>query len=66
MANFRRRYPRHRTPGHVKNMNSWPAAWDVVFHRRAKEITRLVLHGELDPDNATWDVHRTRPHVYYW
>jgi len=71
MANFRRRYPRHRQPGNVDNMSSWPAAWDIVFHRRparrrAKETTKKVLRGEVDPDNATWDVHRTKPHVYYW
>lgn len=71
MAHFRRRYPKHRTPGRVKNMNSWPAAWDVMNHRRparrrAKEITDKVLREVLDADDTCWDVHRTRPHVYYW
>jgi hypothetical protein len=76
MAHFRRNRPRHRTsPGGGRRsahwLHCWPAWWDRLFHsrparRRAKALTYKVLRGEIDADNAAWDVHRTRPHKYYW
>lgn len=67
---FRRRRPRSRTPGNVKNMNSWPKWWDVVFHTRpararARDIVRQIEHELVDPDEAVFDpLHK--PHKYYW
>jgi len=51
-------------------INSYPAWWDRTFHtrpRRAKEraITRNILVGKLDPDNAAWPLEK-KPHIYYW
>lgn len=75
MAHFRRRRPRGKTTGNTPTgtywLHTWPSWWDHLYlrrpaRRRGKEITHKVLRGEVDPDNAVWDVHRTRPHNYYW
>ncbi len=70
MANFRRKKPRHRTRTNVTSMNSWPAWWDVIYHRRparrrAAAIKGKILRGEIDADSATWPVGK-KPHNYYW
>ncbi len=75
MAHFRRRRPRGKTTGNKPTgtscLHTWPSWWDVVFYRRparraAKIITGKVIRGEVDADEAVWNIHRTKPHKYYW
>lgn len=51
-------------------MGNWPRWWDIVFHtrpnrRRASVVTRNVLLGKVDVDDASWPVSK-KPHIYYW
>lgn len=51
-------------------MNSYPAWWDTVFHRRPERraqarTAHAVLVGSLDADDVAWPVSH-RPHRYYW
>lgn len=77
MAHFRCRRSRlstthtgysHRSqPGYW--MNSWPAWWDLVFHRRpprrrTKRLEQAVMQGR-DPDDIAWPVAK-KPHNYFW
>lgn len=79
MANFKRSKPRLRTFGKrfIKRpanplycwSGNWPAAWDILYHRRphrraTKRLEIAVMHG-ADPDNLAWPVAK-KPHVYYW
>jgi hypothetical protein len=57
-------------PAEFNMMSNWPRWWDIIHHtrptrRKAKQITRSVLLGKLDPDNAVWPKHRDK-HCYYW
>ena len=84
MANFRRTKPRSRTfpkrydkwkakklekTGYYWWMGSWPAWWDIIYHRRphrarTKALKRKLMAG-VDPDNVVWPVPK-KPHNYYW
>lgn len=49
---------------------SWPAAWDITYHRRPARraeaaVTSAVFRGDLDADEACWPVNH-KPHRYYW
>jgi hypothetical protein len=61
---------RHYWPdGHWFGRN-WPRWWDILFHtrparRRAKQITRNVMIGKIDPDGAVWPKSHDK-HCYYW
>lgn len=51
-------------------MCHWPRWWDIVFHtrptrRRAGMVTRNVLLGKVDAEDASWPMSK-KPHVYYW
>ncbi len=71
MANFKRKRPKSAARGRrPRRMSSWPAWWDVVFHRRparrrASRVTRAVLAGRIEWEAATWDPQK-KPHRYYW
>lgn len=78
MANFKRKKPRTRVRGSKGRgrrastyfMNSWPAWWDIVFHRRPSRrrqahTTRAIMTGARDPDAVDWPDYR-RPHRYFW
>lgn len=78
MANFKRRLPRARTRSHYSPrarqtywLGTWPAAWDVLYHRRpqrrrTRAIEKAILRGGMDPDSATWPLGNRKPHQYYW
>lgn len=67
-VNTRSRYsPRARQ---TEWMNTWPAWWDIVFHRRpqrrrSRALENAVLRGYLDPDGIAWPLNRGK-HRYYW
>jgi hypothetical protein len=77
MAHYRRkrsavhtrsRYSHRSSPTYW--LSSWPAWWDIVFHRRperrrARELVNAVLRGHVDPDAVAWPVPK-KPHIYYW
>ena len=84
MANFKRNKPRARTQRgysrragnarfekhHFAWMCSWPAWWDIIYHRRPMRargaaIERQVMKGVVDADNAVWPLSK-KPHQYYW
>lgn len=51
-------------------LNSWPRWWDVIYHRRphrrkAMVITKAVLAGKIEAENASWPLSK-KPHRYYW
>lgn len=77
MANFRRARPRVRTRsryswkhnGPTYFMKTWPAWWDIVFHRRpprrrGKALEIAVMKGR-DPDGISWPLNKNK-HLYYW
>lgn len=52
-------------------LRGYPRWWDIGFHTRPKRrqnkaMTRKVLMGATDADEATWNGWNTKPHVYYW
>lgn len=86
MAHFKRNKPRTRTSGKRYDkwkvrrleregryywwMGSWPAWWDIVYHRRPQRrrtaaLLNSVGRGRVDPDDAAWPLPK-KPHKYFW
>lgn len=58
-----------RPGGYYWWMGSWPAWWDIVFHRRrhraeTRVVERRLMSGD-DPDAIVHPLAK-RPHTYYW
>lgn len=71
MAHHRRRRPRLSTHSVARDLNNWPAYWDILFHRRprrraAKKLMAKIKSGRLDPDDTAWPLGNHKPHHYYW
>ena len=86
MAHFKRKKPRTRTSSKRYDkwkarrlekegkyywwMGSWPAWWDIIFHRRphrrrTREVLNAVSRGYIDADAAAYPVDK-KPHSYFW
>lgn len=70
MAHHKRKKARIHARGNVRHWASWPAWWDVAFHRRPKRrairrMERAVPMGWVDAEAAAWPLGNRKPHNYY-
>jgi hypothetical protein len=68
--NHKRKRARVRVRYRSKSMSSWPAWWDILFHRRPKRraekhVMDMLRHG-ADPDGLMWPLGSHKPHKYFW